>query len=92
MSLTESESDRFNLDLSKQQVLHSLAVKFYTRRIINVEAVTRNFKPLSWTERGFSMHDMGDNIMLFKFEEEADLERVLLFKPWSYNKHLVAFR
>jgi hypothetical protein len=31
-------------------------------------------------------------MMLFEFEESADLERVLLHEPWSYDKSLVAFR
>ena len=59
--------------------------------MINVEVVTRTFKLLWRTERGFSAQDMGNNILLFEFEDEADLERVLFSKQWSYDKHLVAF-
>ena len=60
--------------------------------MINVEVVTRTFKLLWRMERGFSAQDMGNNILLFEFEDEADLERVLFSKQWSYDKHLVAFR
>ncbi|KAK9991073.1 hypothetical protein SO802_026058 [Lithocarpus litseifolius] len=35
--------------------------------------------------------DVEGNILLFEFENVLDLERVLEFEPWSYNKHLVAF-
>jgi hypothetical protein len=91
-SLTEGEGDKFNLDPSYPSETYTLAVKFFTRRIINVEAITRTFKPLWRAEKGFSARDMGDNIILFEFEEKADLERVLLLEPWSYDKYLVAFR
>jgi hypothetical protein len=91
LSLNEIEGERFNLGSSTQVASHSLAAKFYTRRVINVEAVTRTFKPLWRTERGFSARDMGDNILLFEFEDEADMERVLFSEPWSYDKYLVAF-
>jgi hypothetical protein len=91
LSLNEIEGDKFNLGSSTQTVSYSLAAKFYTRRILNVEAVTRTFKPLWRTERGFSAKDMGDNILLFEFEDEADMERVLFAEPWSYDKYLVAF-
>jgi hypothetical protein len=92
LSLNEIEGDRFNLRSSTQTVSYFLAAKFYTRRVINVEAVTRTFKPLWRTERGFSVRDMGDNILLFEFEDEADMERVLFSEPWSYDKYLIAFR
>jgi hypothetical protein len=73
-------------------VSYSLAAKFYTRWVINVEAVTRTFKLLWRTERGFLVRDMGDNILLFEFEDEADMERILFSEPWSYDKYVVAFR
>ena len=92
LSLNEIEGEKFNLGSQTQAVSYYLAAKFYTRRIINVEAVTRTFKPLWRTERGFSVRDMGDNLLLFEFEDEADMERVLFAEPWSYDKYLVAFR
>uniref|UniRef100_A0A2N9ETE5 Reverse transcriptase domain-containing protein n=1 Tax=Fagus sylvatica TaxID=28930 RepID=A0A2N9ETE5_FAGSY len=91
LSLNEIEGERFNLGSSTQVASHSLAAKFFTRRVINVEAVTRTFKLLWRTERGFSARDMGDNILLFEFEDEADMERVLFSEPWSYDKYLMAF-
>jgi len=35
---------------------------------------------------------MGDNILLFEFEDCPDLERVLELEPWSYDKHLAIFQ
>ena len=42
-----------------------LAVKFITRRVVNVEAVARTFKPLWKADKGISMKDMGENTPSF---------------------------
>jgi hypothetical protein len=91
-SLTDSEGEKFNLAPSSPSETYTLAAKFFTRRIINVEAITKTFKPLWCADKGFSARDVGDNVVLFEFEKKADLERVLLLEPWSYDKHPVAFR
>ena len=38
------------------------------------------------------IRDIGGNILLFEFDDALDLERVLEFEPWTYDKSLVAFR
>ena len=68
-----------------------MAGRFFTKRVLNVEAVGRTFKPL-WKLKGeVKIHDLGDNILVFDFEEGLDMERVLELEPWSYDKHMVAF-
>ena len=37
------------------------------------------------------IRDVGGNILVFEFDDALDLERVLEFKPWSYDKSLVIF-
>lgn len=60
--------------------------------MLNVESVGRTFKPL-WKSIGeLKIRDVGDNILLFEFEDILDLERVLEFKPWMFDKSLVAFQ
>lgn len=90
-SLNDKEDNKFDLSSVLHQDKPTLATKFYTKRIINVEAVARTFKPLWQTSKTFSMQDVGDNVVLIEFEEVADLERVLLGELWSYDKYLVAF-
>jgi hypothetical protein len=91
LSLNEKEDNLFDLSSDTQPDKPTLAAKFYTRRVINVEAIARTFKPLWQTKNGFSIQDVGDNTALIEFEDAADLERVLLGEPWSYDKYLIAF-
>ena len=60
--------------------------------MVNAEAASRTFKPL-WKLIGeMKIRDIGGNILLFEFDDALDLERVLEFEPWTYDKSLVAFR
>lgn len=56
-----------------------------------MEAVTCTFKPLWKLSGELKIQDVGENILLFEFEDNLDLERVLEFEPWSYDKSLVIF-
>ena len=91
-SLSEEEERGADVDGQEETIIHRLAGKFFTKRVLNVDAVARTFKPL-WRPRGeLKIRDMGDNILLFEFEDCLDMERVLELEPWSYYKHLVVFQ
>nr|POE97860.1 hypothetical protein CFP56_33804 [Quercus suber] len=66
-----------------------LAGKFLTHYMVNKEAVFRTFKPLWRTRKPFLIHDMSENKMVFEFKKEVDLDRVMEFEPWTYDKHLI---
>ena len=90
-SLTEDEEG--GADVPNQEVVgvHHLAGKFFTKRVLNVEAVARTFKPLWKLVGELKIRDSGDNVLVFEFEDVMDLERVLEYEPWSYDKSLIAF-
>ncbi|KAL0012397.1 hypothetical protein SO802_007505 [Lithocarpus litseifolius] len=90
-SLTEEEEGGAEVPKEEEEIVHRLAGRFYTKRVLNVEAVARTFKPLWRTAGELKIRDIGEHILLFEFEDVLDLERVLEFEPWSYDKHLVAF-
>ncbi|KAK9994370.1 hypothetical protein SO802_024073 [Lithocarpus litseifolius] len=88
-----SEEEEVGAEVSKQneKEIHRLAGRFFTKRVLNVEAVGCMFKPL-WKLIGeLKIRDLGDNILVFDFEDGLDLERVLTLEPWTYDKHMVAF-
>ena len=73
-------------------VIHRLACKFFTKRVLNVDVVARTFKPLWKLASELKIRDIEEGILLFEFEDVLDLERVLEYEPWSYGKSLLAFK
>lgn len=90
-SLTEDEGARVNLDDNQKEVNkeYILAARFLTRRVLNVEAIGRTFRPLWKAHNGFQIRVVGSHTILFVFEVESDAERVLVMEPWTFDKHLV---
>ena len=62
------------------------------RRALNIEAVACTFRPLWRTKGSFHITNARSNLLLFDFDLEVDAEKVLLGKPWSYDRHLVIFQ
>ena len=54
-----------------------------------MEAIGCTFKLLWHTKKGFEVRDMGNHRVFFLFAEESDVNKVLLGKPWSFDKYLV---
>ena len=91
-SLIEEEENGADVPQKKEVSIVRLAAKFFTKRVVNAEAVSRTFKPL-WKLIGeMKIRDIGGNILLFEFDDALDLERVLELEPWTYDKSLVIFR
>lgn len=43
-----------------------------------------------WRAGGsFEVRDLGDNTVLIFFEDEADVARILMQGPWSFDKYLI---
>lgn len=58
------------------------------RRTLNVEAVARTFKQLWRSRNGFKIKDLGNNILLFIFDNKLKIDKVFVNEPWSFDKHL----
>lgn len=71
---------------------HVLVAKFLTRRALNMEVVARIFRPLWRTKESFHITNAGNNVLLFAFDLEVDVEKVLLGEPWSFDCHLVVLQ
>lgn len=51
--------------------------------------VAHTFQPLWRTRREFEVSDVGNDIVLFDFMLEVDVEKALMGEPWSFDRHLV---
>ncbi|KAK7832538.1 uncharacterized protein CFP56_026312 [Quercus suber] len=92
LSLSVREGRRVKLSNHQRASEHVLAAKFLTRRALNMEAVARTFRPLWRTKESFQITNAGNNILLFAFDLEVDVEKVLIGEPWSFDRHLVVFQ
>ena len=91
-SLTEEEEHEADVPQKKEVTIVRLAAKLFLKRVVNAKVVGRTFKPLWKPIREMKSRDIGGNILLFEFDDTMDLERVLEFEPWSYDKSIVDLR
>ena len=92
LSRSESKGNKFVVRDEPRVGEFLLAEKFYTKRVLNMEAIAKTFTLLWKTRKGFEIRDMGDHKVLFVFPEALDIERILLREPWTFDKHLVALK
>ena len=92
LSLSKWEEKKVVLSKKNQRPKCVLAAKFFTNKALNIEAVARTFRPLWCTKASFHISNVGDNILLFTFDQEIDAVKVLLGEPWSYDQHLVVLQ
>ena len=82
--LLEEETNKVTLDEENpenKEVI--LAAKFLIRRALNIEAVGRTLKPLWKTRNGFEIRDVGNHVILFVFDNENEVKRILATELWT---------
>ena len=89
LRLSTIEGNEVDLSPPMEESGHVVAGKFCMKRWVNLESVAWALKVVWKMERNFEVSDMGENKVLFKFETQEDMDRVLLQSPWSFDKYLV---
>lgn len=91
-SLSEFEGSKYQVHDSGFERKRLLVVRFVTGRVLNMEAIARNFKLLWHTKKGFKVCDIGNHRVLFVFSKDSDIEKVISGELWSFDKYLVALK
>lgn len=92
MSLNAMEGEELGLDDELSTKSFTMATKFLTKRALNVEAVIRTFNPLWRSVKGFEVRRISQHVLLFTFEKEDEVVRIMSNAPWSSDKHLVVLQ
>ena len=92
--LTLSENEGSGLRLTEEQVEpeHILAVKFLTKRALNIDAIAKTFTPLWRAKNVFKIQKEGDHVVLFTFDDKSKLEKIVAAEPWSFDKHIMVLQ
>ncbi|XP_075650092.1 uncharacterized protein LOC142620637 [Castanea sativa] len=92
MSLDDREGGEVQLNENEYSKKVTIAEKFLTKRALNTEAVIRTFNPTWRPKNGFKVRNVGNHIILFIFDNEEEVEKIMEGEPWSFNKHLVMIK
>ncbi|KAF3955994.1 hypothetical protein CMV_018852 [Castanea mollissima] len=91
-SLSEFEGSHYVVEDSDGVSEYFLAARFYTGRMLSIEAIAKTLKGIWRTRRDFEVRNMGEHRVLFIFRDEADVEQIMKGEPWTFDKHLVALQ
>lgn len=75
LSLQGPEGDGFRLRSGMGSEEFVLAAKFFTKRVLNTDAIARNFSQLWCSRNGFKIKDLGNHIVLFIFDNKLDTDK-----------------
>ena len=93
-SLIFSECERSNFRIKEEQAKTEfiLAVKFLTKRALNIDAIAKTFTPLWRSKNGFRIKKENDHVVLFSFDDKSEMEKVMEAKPWNFDKRLMVLQ
>lgn len=80
LSLNTKETQAVELEPTETDTGNNkvLVAKFFTKRRPNMEAITRMLRSMWRLGGAFEIRDLGANTVLLLFDDEADVQRILM--------------
>uniref|UniRef100_A0A7N2LME0 CCHC-type domain-containing protein n=1 Tax=Quercus lobata TaxID=97700 RepID=A0A7N2LME0_QUELO len=91
-SLNDREGGEVKLNENESSKNVTIAAKFLTKRALNTESVVRTFNPIWRSKNGFKVRNVGNHTILFIFDNEEEVKKIMEGEPWSFDKHLVMIK
>lgn len=92
LSLDDHKGGVLGLNKERKSNDDVVAAKFPTNRALNTEALVRTFNPIWRSVNGFKVKNVGDHIILFTFDNEEEVDKIIQSNPWGFDKHLVTLK
>ena len=92
LTLSENKGSSLRLTEEQAEIEYVLAVKFLTKRALNLDAIAKTFTLIWRTKNGFKVQREGDHIVLFTFNDESEVNKIIATEPWSFDKHLMVLQ
>lgn len=89
LTLTDKEGPGCSLDEELRSPEFVIAIKLLTKRTLNIDAIAKTFTPIWHSRNGFRVHNLGDQKVLFVFDNKVELDKVIRSEPWTFDKHLI---
>ena len=86
------EGDDINFKKDRCQQEFIIVALFLTQRAHNMDTVGKTFKPLWQSYNGFKISNEGGHKVLFVFDKEEEVNRIMSSGPWSFDKSLVVLQ
>ena len=81
LSLNEREGNRFTLQNQHRSLEFIIAAQFLTKRVLNMEAISKTFRQLWRSTDSFKIHNLEDHLVLFVFKNQGDVDRIFQSEP-----------
>ena len=92
LSLDNREGGDVKLNENDSSKNVPIAAKFLTKQALNTESIIRTFNPIWRPKNGFKVRNVGNHTILFIFDNEEEVEKIMEGEPWSFDKHLVMIK
>ena len=66
-----------------------LVAKFFTKRRPNMDAITQTLRSMWRSGGNFEIRELRANTVLLLFDDETNVNRILLQGPWTFDKYLI---
>ena len=87
LSLNTQESQTVPLTPTTEDHTRVLIAKLFTKRRVNIEALSRTLRSMWRSIQQFEIRDLGSNTVLLLFSDAANALKILAQQPWSFDKY-----